>query len=171
VAGLRVVLTPDEPREPAGLLSRLYECTHLARDYRSAAARLARVLELEAEHFAPIRSDRYGYEGLLTLFDPGRLDRIETVTPFDPAKTMGRFFARQGPCLYMAYAEARDLRPLRERLLEHASDDWSTPGAPGDVPDNLFVHPRALGGLLLGVSRESVAWTWSGRPERVQPAP
>ncbi len=169
VPALRVVLTQDEKREPAGLLSRIYEATLLHQDHRRAALQLASVFEMNPGNFAPIRSVPYGYEGTLAFFDPDRLDRIETVTPLDRNKTMGRFFARQGPSLYMFYAEARDTVALRERLLEHAPSAW-TGVLEGAVPDNLFVHPKALHGALLGVSRESVAWTWSGHPERVRPA-
>jgi hypothetical protein len=169
VPGLRVVLSQDERRAPAGLLSCLYEATHLSRNQRGAAARFAQQLRLDAKRFAPIRSEPYGYEGTLALFAPGRLDRLETVTPFDRKKTMGRFLERQGPCLYMCYAESRDTAALRARLLEHAPKHWTGP-SDGAAPDNLFVHPQALEGVLLGVSRESVAWTWSGHPERVRPA-
>ena len=169
VPALRVVLTQDEKRQPAGLLSRIYEATLLHQHHQRAARQLATVFELNPRNFVPIRSAPYGYEGTLALFDPDRLDRIETVTPFDRNKTMGRFFARQGPSLYMFYAEARDTVALRERLLEHAPSAW-TGVLEGAVPDNLFVHPKALHGALLGVSRESVAWTWSGHPERVRPA-
>jgi len=169
VSALRVVLTQDEKRQPAGLLSRIYEATLLHQHHQRAARQLATVFELNPRNFVPIRSAPYGYEGTLALFDPDRLDRIETVTPFDRNKTMGRFFARQGPSLYMFYAEARDTVALRERLLEHAPSAW-TGVLEGAVPDNLFVHPKALHGALLGVSRESVAWTWSGHPERVRPA-
>jgi len=169
VAGLRVVLSQHEPRPPAGLLGHLYEVTHLTPGVARAAARLAEVFDLDPAAFRPIRSAEYGYQGVLALFDPDRLDRIETVTPLDRHKTMGRFFHRQGPSLYMAYAEARDTSALRERLLEHAPRDWSGP-RDGPAPDNLFVHPKALGGILLGVSRESVAWSWSGAPARVHPA-
>ncbi len=35
--------------------------------------------------------------------------------------------------------------------------------------DGLWIHPSALNGVLMGVSRHSLAWQWSGRPERVQP--
>jgi hypothetical protein len=169
VPGLRVVLSESERRRPVGLISRIYEATHLHQDHRRAARKLAQTFRLDPQRFAPIRSEPYGYEGTLAFFEKDELDRVEFVTPTDRTKTMGRFFGRQGPSLYMCYAEARDTAALRERLLEHAPRHWTGPrdAAP---PDNLFVHPQALHGVLLGVSRESVAWTWSGHPERVRPA-
>jgi hypothetical protein len=169
VAGLRIVLSQRAERAPAGLLGHLYEVTHLTPGYERAARRLAQVFDLDPADFRPIRSEQYGYQGVLTLFDPERLDRIESVTPLERRKTMGRFFHRQGPALYMAYAEARNTAALRERLLEHAPSDWTGPRE-GAAPDNLFVHPKALGGVLLGVSRESFAWSWSGAPARVRSA-
>jgi hypothetical protein len=169
VPALRVVLTQDEKRQSAGLLSRIYEATLLYQHHHRAARQLATVFEMNPKNFAPIRSEPYGYEGTLAFLDPDRLDRIEVITPFDRSKTMGRFFARQGPSLYMFYAEARDTAALRERLLERAPSAWTGERA-GAAPDNLFVHPKALCGALLGVSRESVAWTWSGHPDRVRPA-
>lgn len=168
VPALRVVLTQDERRPAAGLLQHVYEATHLHQDHRRSTAQIAKLFRLDRKHFVPIRSEPYGYEGTLALFHPDRLDRIESITPFDRSKTMGRFFARQGPSLYMFYAEARDTKALRERLQEHAPKDWTGPRE--GTPDNLFVHPPALEGVLLGVSRESVAWTWSGHPERVRAA-
>lgn len=169
VPALRVVLTPDEPRAPAGLLARLYEVTHLMRGFTRAADRLAKIFDLDAGGFVPIRSEEFGYDGLLAMLRPDRLDRIETVTPFDLHRPMGRFFYRQGPCLYMFYAETRDPAAVRARLLEHAPGAYVGP-RDDSSPDNLWVHPRALDGALLGVSRESFAWTWSGHPERVRPA-
>jgi hypothetical protein len=169
VPALRVVLTRDERRAPAGLLARLYEVTHLMRGHTRAADRLAKVFDLDPGGFVPIRSAEFGYEGTLAMLQPDRLDRVETVTPFDAKRPMGRFFSRQGPCLYMFYAEARDAAAARARLLEHAPAAYTGPKGE-DEPDNFWVHPRALGGALLGVSRESFAWTWSGHPERVLPA-
>jgi len=169
VPGLRVVLSQAEERAPAGFLGHFYEVTHLCENAARAATRLAAVFELDPANFRPIHSDAYGYRGVLALFHPDRLDRIETVTPFGSDKAMGRFFHRQGPSLYMAYAELRDTSVLRDRLLELAPRDW-TGAREGPAPDNLFVHPKALGGLLLGVSRESFAWSWSGEPQRVKPA-
>lgn len=168
IPGLRLVLSQAEPREPAGLLTRIYEVTHLMRGHRRAVERLVKIFDLDAANFVPIRSDQYGYDGTLTLFDPDRLDRIETVTPTDPGRTMGRYFQRRGPSFYMFYAEAPDLAAIRERLLEHAPLHWTGP-RDEPAPDNLFIHPQALENAMLGVSRESFAWTWSGHPERVRP--
>jgi hypothetical protein len=170
VPGLRVVLTRDEARAPAGLLTRAYEVTHLMRGFERAADRLAKVFDLDPGGFVPIRSEAFGYRGRLAMLGPDRLDRIETVTPFDPHKPMGRFFDRQGPCLYMFYAEARDTGAVRDRLLAHAPAAYVGP-RDGAAPDNLYVRPQGLHGALVGVSRESFAWTWSGHPERVQAAP
>ncbi len=169
VPALRVVLTQDEKRQSAGLLTRIYEATLLYQHHHHAARQIAKVFELDPADFAPIHSDAFGYDGTLAFLERERLDRIEVVTPFDRTRTMGRFFARQGPSFYMFYAEVRDSAALRARLEEQAPGAWSGPRE-GAAPDNLFVHPKALHGALLGVSRESVAWTWSGHPERVKSA-
>ncbi len=40
-------------------------------------------------------------------------------------------------------------------------------GDPLAERDGLWIHPSARSGLLLGVSRATVAWERSGRPELV----
>lgn len=167
--GLACVVSPLADDAPPGLLSHLYEVTNLVADFGGASAGYADVFGLAPERFCPIESAAFGYRGVLTMFDPAtRLDRIECVTPHDATKTMGRFLAKRGECLYMCFAEAPDLRPLIARAEAHAPREWSSaPGA--SATDTLFLHPRALCGLLLGVSRTTVAWSWSGRPERVRP--
>jgi hypothetical protein len=170
IPGLRLVVSSLAARERVGMARFLYEVTHLCDDAAAATARFATLFGLDTRHFVPIRSSEFGYEGTLTLFSPDRLDRLEIIHPFEATKTMGRFFARRGPSLYMAYAESGETAAVRARAVEQASHDWT--GSPdATVPDNLFLHPRALGGVMLGVSRTSYAWTWSGRPERVTPAP
>jgi hypothetical protein len=169
--GLRCVLSPrrDVPSAP-GLITHLYEVTNLVADWEAAAARYTAVFDLAPERFCPIESPEYGYRGTLTMFDPrDRLDRIEVITPFDLAKTMGRFMTKRGPSLYMCFAEAPDLAVIRDRLQAHAPNEW-TGSTHAAVPDTLFIHPKALAGLMMGVSRTSVGWTWSGHPERVRPA-
>jgi hypothetical protein len=167
IPGLNLVISIDVERPRVGLLGNLYEVTHLTDDPAASAARLAKLFSLNAKNFVPIRSDNFGYEGTLTLFDAKALHRIETIHPFDRSKTMGRYFERFGPSLYMCYAETDHLPELRERLKQVAPRDWT--GNDTD-PNGLFIHPRALSGVMLGVSRTSHAWTWSGHPKRVVPA-
>jgi len=164
--GLRAVISAESARPPAGLPTHLYEATLLVPDAATVAQRATTIFGLDPAHFVPIRSEQFGYDGTLTLFHPRRLDRIEIVTPYDPAKTMGRFFAKRGPALYMCFVEADDLAPIIARLRAHAPRDW-TGGA--DAADSLFIHPKALGGMMIGVSRTTVAWTWSGHPDWVTP--
>jgi hypothetical protein len=167
--GLRCVLSPlrDGPMAP-GLITHLYEVTNLVTDWEAAVARYTDLFDLAAERFCPIASPEYGYRGTLTMFDPrDRLDRIEVITPYDLAKTMGRFVTKRGPSLYMCFAEAPDLMAIRSRLESHAPGDW-TGSTHTAVPDTLFIHPKTLAGLMMGVSRTSVGWTWSGHPERVR---
>jgi hypothetical protein len=166
--GLRVVLSPARERARQGLLSRLYEVTNLVADPGAATVHLADWLDLDPTAFVPIRSDQFGYEGDLTLFDPDALDRVEIIHPYDGTKTMGRFYQRRGPCLYMCYGESDRADEIRERARTHAPGDWTGP-EDGTV-DNLFLHPRALAGVMMGVSRTTFAWTWSGSPDRVEPA-
>ena len=167
IPGLSVVISAHTQRERVGLMTNLYEVTHLTSDPAGAAAAIARLFGLDAGGFVPIKSEAFGYEGTLTLFDSKALHRIETIHPYDRSKTMGRYFERFGPSLYMCYGETDRLPELRDRLKRLAPRDWT--GSDADS-NGLFVHPRALGGVMLGVSRPSYAWTWSGHPERVTAA-
>lgn len=166
IPGFAAMVSRLAARPRTGIMSNLYEVTHLTDDPQGAAAAMARVFALDAGHFVPIRSEQFGYQGLLTLFDPGTLHRIETIDPFDRDKSMGRFFSRFGPSLYMCYGETDALPGLRARLEAEAPRDWT---GSRDDDDVLFVHPKALGGVMLGVSRTTHAWTWSGSPDRVVP--
>ena len=146
--------------------------TNLVNDADACMAHYARLLGLDRETFEPIRSDDYGYAGTLTLFDPDRLDRLEVITPHDREKTMGRFFAKTGESLYMCFAESGELADIEARALDTLSPFTRVPPAGGDRPGReahtLFLHPQGLGGMMLGLSRRTVAWVWSGRPDRVE---
>jgi len=170
IPGLRLVVSPLAERRRVGRVRSLYEVTHLCVDPPEAVRRFTDLFGLEPRHFVPIRSPEFGYEGTLTIFHPDRLDRLEMIHPFATEKTMGRFFAKRGPGLYMAFAESDETAAVRAECLAHAPNDWTGPRRAA-VPDSLFLHPRALGGMMLGVSRTSFAWTWSGHPDWVQPAP
>lgn len=160
--GMPCVVAPSEAREAVGLVRTLYEVTNVVGDWRAAEARYADLFGLERSSFCPIRSDRWGYEGVLTLFHPRRLHRIEITQPWGDG-AMARFHRRRGDGLYMCFAEADAIEPIAERLqragARFAWEDERDPSV------GLFVHPSALSGMLMGVSRTHHAWTWSGHPE------
>ena len=168
--GLRVVLSQDEPLEPVGDAAFLYEVTLLLDEADDAADRCAELFALDSGAFVPIESGHYGYSGALTLFHRDRLARFEMITPYDPEKTMGRYFARRGTTFYMAFAESPALAEIEERALEQGAGFTAEPplhSRDGSGANTVFLHPSALGGMMLGLSRPTQAWQWSGHPERV----
>jgi hypothetical protein len=170
--GLRLVVSPEEAAgDAAGRVGSLYEVTNLVGDAAAVCADYAERFALDPGTFQPIESDAYGYRGQLTLFAPDALHRFEVIHPHDRDKTMGRFHEKLGDSLYMAFAEVPDLASVEERLA--AAGAPHTPVPPPDRrrddrgPHTVFVHPPALGGMMLGLSRPTYAWSWSGHPEWV----
>jgi hypothetical protein len=160
--GLRLVVSPEDDLPAVGAVDFLYEVTNLVGNADAVAAQYADALGLHPTAFVPIESSAYGYGGSLTLFNPDRLHRFEVITPHDRSKTMGRYFEKFGESLYMCFAESSQLTTVAERCRE-----FEAPHTPvGD--HTLFVHPAALGGVMLGLSKPTYAWTWSGHPERVE---
>jgi catechol 2,3-dioxygenase-like lactoylglutathione lyase family enzyme len=165
--GLRTVISQHEDRDQVGIVSFLYEVTHLVHDWKAASEFWTDAFGLEGMRFSPIKSDHYGYEGVLTLFDPPRLlDRIEVVHPYDTEKAMGKFFVRRGEGPYMFYTECHDTPELARRLDEAGARYAGNPSK--DPRTSIFIHPSATHGVLIGVSPKDQAWTWSGRPELAQ---
>ena len=161
--GMRTVISRTSEREPVGLISSLYEVTNIVDDHEEAASFYTDAFGLDASRFCPIKSEQWGYTGTLTLFDPpSKLDRIELTQITEPSLAMGRFFARRGSSIYMCYAETGNAGVIRERL--EARGSRYTAGRENGG-GNLFIHPTALHGVLIGISRANLAWTWSGRPE------
>ena len=167
--GMRMVISPLRneagaglPAGRHGLINFLYEVTNIVTDHKESAAFYADAFALDASRFCPIASDHWGYSGTLTLFDPpARLDRIE-ITQTNQPMAMGRFYERRGQSVYMCYAETEDTAPIVAAL--EARGGRYTVGRE-DGAGNMFVHPTALCGMLMGISRTNLAWTWSGRPE------
>jgi catechol 2,3-dioxygenase-like lactoylglutathione lyase family enzyme len=165
--GMNVVLSPDEERSPVGLIKWLYEVTNIVDDHERAAAFYADAFGLDSTRFSPIHSDRYGYTGQLLLFNPPQqLDRIELTQITEPSLAMGRFAASRGQSIYMGYVETDDVAAVQRRLDERGARYAGRSDAPN--PEGLFIHPTALHGMLMGVSRTNLAWSWSGRPELAQ---
>lgn len=169
-APIRFVISPEAERAPAGRLDFLYEATVLAADQAGAVARIRDAFGLDESVFTTITSEMFGYTGVLTLFRAGQLHRFEVITPIDRDKTMGRYHAREGACFYMGFAEASDLLDIERRIPPGGVTIDRPEGRRIDqTPDQVWIHPPTLGGVMLGVSRPSMAWMWSGHPERVAP--
>jgi 4-hydroxyphenylpyruvate dioxygenase-like putative hemolysin len=158
------VLTQHAQRTPVGLIKWLYEVTNIVDDHQAAAAFYAETFDLDPSRFSPIASKDYGYKGQLTLFDPpARLDRIELSQITDPSRAMGRFAAQRGQSIYMCYVETDDVAAVIDRL-ERRNARFAR-RRDEQNPEGLFIHPKSLHGVLMGVSRTNLAWLWSGRPE------
>jgi len=176
-AGFPMVISPlaATPRARVGPVSFFYEATNtLDSDWKTVADLYARLFQLERAKFSPIASARFGYEGTLTLFDPpARLDRIELSQTFaDRPGAMRRFVEKRGgDSLYMCYLETDDYDALQRRLLEGGATLIPRGPSIETERDGCWVHPKSLHGLLLGISRRTLAWAWSGRPALVQPPP
>jgi hypothetical protein len=164
--GLRMVVSRDVERPMVGGIRYLYEATNLIDDHEAAGRFYADAFGLDASQFCPIKSKAYGYVGQLTMFrPPERLDRIELSQITDWERPMGRFMKRRGgECLYMCYVETEDVNALAEKLdargMRYAGRSGDDPNAGG-----LFIHPATFHGVLMGVSRTNLAWSWSGHPE------
>jgi len=168
---IRFVISDESRRERAGDLDFLYEATVLAADQARAVDRISKVFALDPSHFTTITSEAFGYTGVLTLFRPGQLHRFEVITPTDMSKTMGRYYTRERASFYMAFAESADMLKI-ERSAKEANAGITIDRPPqrsaDRTADQLWLHPPTLGGMMLGISRPSMAWRWSGHPERVE---
>jgi extradiol dioxygenase family protein len=164
--GLRMVISKEVDRPSTGLISYLYEATNLINDHVAAGKFYANAFGLDESRYCPIKSHDYGYTGQLTMFNPPeRLDRIELSQITDPRMPMGRFMTRRGgETLYMCYIECASVDPIAERL-DQKGLRYSRGGENSHNPDNMFIHPTALHGVLMGCSRTNAAWVWSGHPE------
>lgn len=164
-----VVSTTARMERPAGPIEFLYELTMVLRSrWQDVADSYSQRLGLNPELNVGITFERFGYVGSLLMFDPDRLDRIELSEAHDPSFAMGRFSAKYGDAMYMCYAQTDDLADIIARLERHGQRYTRRTQTPIER-DGLWIHPSALNGVLLGISRQSLAWQWSGRPDRVQP--
>jgi catechol 2,3-dioxygenase-like lactoylglutathione lyase family enzyme len=168
--GLNAVISQHHERAPVGAIKWIYEVTNPVTDWRAAAELYTRLFALDASKFSPIESAEFGYTGTLTLFDPpNRLDRIELAQIIKPDLSMGRFHRKRGDSLYMFFVETDDVGALEERLQQRGQRFASHRRDEAGLAE-LFIHPSAFLGVLVGVSRTEHAWTWSGDPERARHA-
>lgn len=149
--GFRAVVTQKGDGPRAGVMTRLHEVTFLTPDPKASAASLVETFQLSKENFGTAESEAFGFAGIHVNLTSAHSDDIETVKPTDPDKAMGRFFARRGSSLYMCFGESDDLERVRALAMEHAPDDWTGPREGPLTGGSIFLHPKPLGGVMLGV--------------------
>jgi hypothetical protein len=138
--------------------------------WRAAADKYAALFALDPAKFVSIESKDFGYTGVLTMYDsPARLDRIEIAEITKPELAMGRYHRKRGDSLYMFFVETDDVSAIAKRIEAAGSkaNVWRHDEAGAA---EMFIHPNQFLGVLVGVSRSEVAWTWSGDPERARRA-
>ncbi len=168
--GMRVVISLKHERAPVGLIKWTYEVTNVVADWRAASDRYAKLFSLDSPKFVPIESKDFGYTGTLTMFDsPARLDRIEIAEITNGDLAMGRFHRKRGDSLYVFFVETEDVTAIAQRIESTGSkaNVWRRDEAGAA---EMFIHPSQFLGVLVGVSRTEVAWTWSGDPDRARRA-
>nr|QQZ49251.1 hypothetical protein JKL49_19360 [Phenylobacterium glaciei] len=107
---------------------------------------------------------------MLTLFEAGKLHRFEVITATAPDKTLGRYQAREGAGFYMGFCEASDMGAIERACAAHGAGitiDRPEARPPALNSDQLWLHPQPRRHDA-GVSRPTMAWNWSGHPERVE---
>lgn len=171
IPGLRLVLSEDVALPAVGAIDFLYEATILSADTEGVTRAMNDLLDLDGSNYTEITSEVFGYRGTLTLFEKDKLDRLEVITPTVQGTTMERYFRRFGQSLYMAFAETAQMSLIEDRA--RAAGVGFTVDRPegraAHLPaDQIWLHPATLGGMMLGLSRPSMAWFWSGHPERVE---
>jgi len=166
-----IVLSEEQDLPRTGRIDFLYEVTLLARDTDLIAAKFAALFALEPGNFKPISSDKFGYRGTLTLFSGDGLHRFEVICPNSNATTMGRYFEKNGDSYYMCFAESDNMIAIEQAATVAGAGitiDRPISRAAGKSADQMWLHASALGGVMLGISRPTMAWNWSGHPERVK---
>lgn len=155
--------------QESALTAFLYELTVVLKTkWTKVAEDYSDYFGLDAGRQVGITFPRFGYEGSLLMFDDDHLDRIELSEAHDPDYPMGRFSSKHGDGLYMCYVETNDLAEVISRLERHGARYVRRTETPVER-DGLWLHPSALNGVLMGVSRKTLAWQWSGKPDRVEP--
>lgn len=169
--GVPFVISETIYRNRVGPVSNMFEVTNtLVSDWRLAAAHYAGIFGLHPRRFCPIKSEAFGYDGTLTMFDPpNRLDRLELSQVVRDDVHMAKWTKLYGDSLYMCSCEVHDIDNIVDRF-RNAGVRW-TPGGRGkdEKQDAFWTHPGDLHGVLMGVSRTTYPWSFSGRPEFVDP--
>jgi hypothetical protein len=162
--GTGVILSSPATSEPVGLCDKIWQISYAMPRLREAVDRYTDLFGLGDRFTNFYDSELYGYTGAITWFDArdrAPLDSLEYLEPIDHEKAVGRFVARNGTGIYMASIESNEI-PEIQRRVQASGTGWQGTDFGG------FIHPKRLGGLLLGLvgfERWNARRPLPGRPE------
>ncbi len=70
----------------------------------------------------------------------------------------------------MGFAETANILSIEQKVLEQGlgmNIDWPDEYYEGLAADQIWLHPSTLDGVMLGLSRPSMAWWWSDSSEKM----
>jgi len=153
--GLTVWLTESSSgREPADTVSPflgVHQITNLVEN-RDIAAEMYTGLFGQPERDESFRQDSYGFLGRALYYGAAaRQDSVELGQVHRPDTSMGRFWQRHGPSVYMITLDTDDIGAVRDGLVKRGVR--YALGADRD-DGALFVHPSELAGCFTGIVAE-----------------
>ena len=149
--GLRVHVSTYEKNDIHGLLNRFFEVSYLVSNPEAISSELATQLRLNQVTFDLTESSEFGFSGFHTYINESREDDIEVIHPLDETNAMGRFFNSRGAGLYMCFAESSNMNEIRSRANDISPGGWIGIQEESITPESAFLHPKLLGGVMVGV--------------------
>jgi hypothetical protein len=145
--GTGIILSRTEERARTGLSDSIWQITYAAPSLNDMRDFYVDLLNMGDLYTSQYHSDQFGYEAGVTWFDArdrAPLDSLEYLEPDEPDEAVARFVARNGSGIYMCAIQTDDIPQIRERV-EAYGPGWTHAEIGG------YIHPRRLGGLLLGI--------------------
>jgi hypothetical protein len=145
--GTGIILSKAEERPRVGLADRIWQITYASSSLDEMSEFYIDLLNMSDLYTSEYHSDVFGYDGGITWFDASDgapLDSLEYLEPTDLKKSVARFVRRNGRGIYMCAIQTDDIPLIREKV-EAAGPGWTHADIGG------YIHPRRLGGLLLGL--------------------
>jgi len=149
--GLRIVVNTFEENESIGLLNRFFQVSYLVSNPKTISIELADKFCLNQASFDLTESSEFGFTGFCAYINESCDDHIEVIHPLNQTNAMGRFFSDKGPSLYMCFAESSNMNEIRSRANDISPGGWIGVQEETINPESAFLHPKLLGGVMVGV--------------------
>ena len=145
--GTGIILSRKEERARVGLSDRIWQITFAGPNLDDMCDFYIDTLNMGSLFTSRYHSDLFGYDAGVSWFDArdrAPLDSLEYLEPTDMKEAVARFVKRNGQGIYMCAIVTDDIPQIKERV-EANGPGWTHADIGG------YIHPRRLGGMLLGI--------------------